>query len=140
MISPQTKHFSLRRFISPLYPTTALSTNTPLLGRHPLLIVARAPTPHCRKAAPIVREIPVLWTPPGLCPRGGAGCLVAGVGHPWYNQAMNKVLENVLREVDRLPEEEQRRIARVLEEEVHKARQTPAKQGRWARLAERLSR
>ena len=56
-------------------------------------------------------------------------------------RVMNKVLENVLREVDRLPEEEQRRIARVLEEEVHKAkRETPAPAGRWARLAERLSR
>ncbi len=66
--------------------------------------------------------------------------MVAEVGHPCYNRAMNKVLENVLREVDRLPEEEQRRIARVLEEEVHKARRTPAKQGRWARLAERLNR
>ena len=69
-----------------------------------------------------------------------AGRLVAGARPAWYNRAMNKVLENVLREVDRLPEEEQRRIARVLEEEVHKARRTPAKQGRWARLAERLSR
>jgi hypothetical protein len=54
---------------------------------------------------------------------------------------MDKALEDVLREVDSLPEEEQRRIARVLEEEVHKARRAAEEpRGRWARLAERLSR
>ena len=54
---------------------------------------------------------------------------------------MNKVLEHVLREIDALPEAEQERIARVLTEQVRQARQaTPKSQGRWARLAERLSR
>jgi hypothetical protein len=54
---------------------------------------------------------------------------------------MHKMLETMLHEVEALPEEEQRRIARVLEEEVHRARQGTAKpHGRWARLAERLSR
>jgi hypothetical protein len=55
---------------------------------------------------------------------------------------MHKMLETMLHEVEALPEEEQRRIARVLEGEVHKARQaTKAKpHGRFARLAERLSR
>lgn len=54
---------------------------------------------------------------------------------------MDKRLETVLREVDALPEEEQRRIARVIEGEVGKAHQVAAKpQRRWARLAERLSR
>jgi hypothetical protein len=54
---------------------------------------------------------------------------------------MNKVLENVLREVDRLPEEAQQRIARVLEEEVHKEQHTAARsKGRWVRLVERMRR
>jgi hypothetical protein len=53
---------------------------------------------------------------------------------------MNKVLEHMLREVEALPEEKQQRIARVLEDEVRKAKQeAPAPAGRWARLAERLS-
>ena len=54
---------------------------------------------------------------------------------------MHKMLETMLHEVEALPEEEQRRIARVLEEEVHRARRAAAQpRGRWARLAERLSR
>jgi hypothetical protein len=54
---------------------------------------------------------------------------------------MNKVLKDMLREVEALPEEKQQRIARVLEEEVQKAkRELPAPAGRWARLAERMSR
>ncbi len=54
---------------------------------------------------------------------------------------MNKVLENVLREVNALPEGEQERIARVLEAEVRRAkRETRAPEGRWARLAERMRR
>ena len=54
---------------------------------------------------------------------------------------MNKMLETMLREVDTLPEEDQRRIARVLEEEVRKAKgETPVPAGRWARFAERMSR
>ena len=55
-------------------------------------------------------------------------------------RSMDKALEDVLREVDSLPGEEQRRIARVLEEEVHKARRAAEEpRSRWARLAERLS-
>ena len=51
------------------------------------------------------------------------------------------MLETMLHEVEALPQEEQRRIARVLEEEVHRARRVTAKpHGRWARLAARLSR
>ena len=54
---------------------------------------------------------------------------------------MNKVLENVLREVNALPEGEQERIARVLEVEVRRAkRETRTPKGRWARLAERMRR
>ena len=54
---------------------------------------------------------------------------------------MNKMLETMLREVDTLPEEEQRRIARVLEGEVRKAKgEIPVPTGRWARFAERVSR
>ena len=54
---------------------------------------------------------------------------------------MNKVLENVLREVNALPEGEQKRIARVLEAEIRKARREPRPPGgRWARLAERMRR
>ena len=58
---------------------------------------------------------------------------------------MNKVLENMLREVDALPEGEQERIARVLEAEVRRAKRgTRAPEhkhkGRWARLAERMRR
>jgi hypothetical protein len=52
---------------------------------------------------------------------------------------MNKVLENIFREVETLPEEEQQRITRVLKDEVHKARRATKPKGRWARLAERLS-
>ena len=59
----------------------------------------------------------------------------------WYNQLMNKMLETMLREVDTLPEEDQRRIARVIEAEVRKSKdETPAATGRWARFAERMSR
>ena len=51
------------------------------------------------------------------------------------------MLEAVLREVDELPEEDQQRIARVLEEEVRKAKvEMPASRGRWARFAERMRR
>ena len=54
---------------------------------------------------------------------------------------MHKVLEDMLREVDALPEGEQERIVRVLEAEVRKAkRETRAPKGRWARLAERMRR
>lgn len=54
---------------------------------------------------------------------------------------MNKLLERAIKEVEALPEEAQQRIARMLEEEVHKAKQeAPVPAGRWARLAERLSR
>jgi hypothetical protein len=54
---------------------------------------------------------------------------------------MDATLERVLLEIGVLPEEEQRRIARILEEEVHKAKgeeQAPA--GRWANLVERMQR
>lgn len=54
---------------------------------------------------------------------------------------MNEALQTMLREVDALPEEDQRRIARVLAEEVRRARHgavEPA--GRWARLVERMER
>lgn len=54
---------------------------------------------------------------------------------------MNKMLETMLREVDTLPEEDQRRIAQVLKEEVCKAKgETSVPVGRWARFAERMSR
>lgn len=53
---------------------------------------------------------------------------------------MNKMLETMLRQVDTLPEEDQRRIARVLEEEVRKVRDEAPVAGRWARFAERVSR
>ena len=53
---------------------------------------------------------------------------------------MVKALEHILSEVEALPEAEQRRIAHVLEEEVRKARRMAGDGGRWARLAERLSR
>jgi hypothetical protein len=54
---------------------------------------------------------------------------------------MNKMLESMLREVEALPEGEQARIARVLEEEVLRAkRKEPAAAGRWARLVERMRR
>ena len=54
---------------------------------------------------------------------------------------MSKVLENIFREVEALPEEEQQRIVRVLEEEVQKVKsEAPAPSGRWARFAERMHR
>lgn len=54
---------------------------------------------------------------------------------------MNKMPETMLLEVDTLPEEEQRRIARVLEGEAHKAKgEASAPTGRWARFAERMGR
>jgi hypothetical protein len=55
---------------------------------------------------------------------------------------MNEMLESVLHEVEALPEPDQRRIVRVIKEEVSKARRevAAATPGRWARLAERLSR
>lgn len=54
---------------------------------------------------------------------------------------MNKALESMLREVQTLPEGEQARIARVLEEEVQRAkRKEPTAAGRWARLVERMRR
>ena len=54
---------------------------------------------------------------------------------------MTMGIEDIMREVDTLPEAERRRIVRVLEEEVRKARRTPpAATGRWARFAERMHR
>jgi hypothetical protein len=46
---------------------------------------------------------------------------------------MDERLESILHEVDTLPEGERRRIARVLEHEVRKAKaRAPAPEGRWA--------
>jgi hypothetical protein len=55
---------------------------------------------------------------------------------------MNEMLESVLHEVEGLPEEQQERIVRVIKEEVSRAKRefATAAPGRWARLAERLSR
>ena len=53
---------------------------------------------------------------------------------------VDTLLEDVLREVETLPEEEQRRIVHMIEAEVRKSKEAaspPA--GRWARLADRLS-
>jgi hypothetical protein len=54
---------------------------------------------------------------------------------------MNKALENLLHEVEALPDEEQQRIARLVAEEVERARSaSQAPSGRWARLADRMER
>lgn len=56
---------------------------------------------------------------------------------------MNEVLERVFHEIETLQEQEQeqKRIARVLEAEVRKARgEVPASAGRWAELVERMRR
>ena len=59
----------------------------------------------------------------------------------WYDADMDKVLEDMFREVDALPDEERQRILRVLDEQVREAkRRASPPRGRWARLAERLSR
>lgn len=52
---------------------------------------------------------------------------------------MDQVLESMFREIGALPDDQRERIVRMLEEEVRKARQAVAKPGRWARLADRLS-
>lgn len=52
---------------------------------------------------------------------------------------MDQVLESMFREIGALPDDQRERIVRMLEEEVRKARQAAAKPGRWARLADRLS-
>jgi hypothetical protein len=54
---------------------------------------------------------------------------------------MNRTLENMLREIEELPQGTQERIARVLEDEVRKARREGAPPaGRWSRLVERMRR
>ena len=55
---------------------------------------------------------------------------------------MNERLEFLLREALALPEDEQARIAQLLEAAVREARERAAAAvpGRWARLAERLGR
>jgi hypothetical protein len=54
--------------------------------------------------------------------------------------AMNEMLESVLHEVEMLPEAHQQRIVRVIKEELSRAkREVAVTPGRWARLAERLS-
>lgn len=53
---------------------------------------------------------------------------------------MDALLENVLREVEMLPEEERRRIAQVIEAEVRRSRDAaPRPEGRWARFADRMA-
>jgi hypothetical protein len=54
---------------------------------------------------------------------------------------MNEMLESMLHEVEALPEEQQARIMRVIQEEVSKAkREAAAPPDRWAKFAERMAR
>lgn len=91
----------------------------------------------------------------GYVSAGGALCLTPDPGAPvpcrvrllhgppegGIIKLVNKMLETMLCEVNTLPEEEQRRIARVLEGELRKVRgEVPVPAGRWARFAERMSR
>ena len=52
---------------------------------------------------------------------------------------MNEMLEDMVRQLRTLPDEEQKRIARLLEGEVRRAgHEPPAPAGRWSRLVDRM--
>ncbi|MEZ5866591.1 MAG: hypothetical protein R3D25_21890 [Geminicoccaceae bacterium] len=53
---------------------------------------------------------------------------------------MSKILKQALRDLDQLPESERARITSMLADEVQRARHSSRiREGRWARVADRLA-